>query len=218
MVNEDPGKRAVLLDRDGTINRDVGFTHRVEDLELLPRAAAGLARMAALGYRLIVTTNQSGIARGMFTEDDMHAFNEALCQRLLQKGVTIEAVYYCPFHPTEGRGDYRRASTLRKPSDGMLRLAAAEHGLDLAACFAVGDKKADVAAGQAAGCRTILMRTGAAGGDDQPLVSPPEYVADDLLDAARYIEKCPTPRKSSPDVPGGSGDRFAGTQLPRTRD
>jgi D-glycero-D-manno-heptose 1,7-bisphosphate phosphatase len=182
--------RAVLLDRDGTINRDVGYTHRVEDLQLLPNAAAGLARMAALGYRLFITSNQSGIARGYFREADMQAFNRALCAQLKDQGITIEGVYFCPFHPTEGTGDFRRESPLRKPGDGMMRLAAAEHDLRLTESFVVGDKHSDILAGQRAGCRTILVRSGAAGSDAEILPAPPDFVAADLLEAAAYIEQC----------------------------
>jgi D-glycero-D-manno-heptose 1,7-bisphosphate phosphatase len=180
-------KRAVFLDRDGTLVRDAGFTHRVNDLDLLDHVVAGLARMAAMGFRLIIATNQSGIARGYFTESQMQAFHAALVDRLRTEGVEIAAVYFCPFHPTEGLGPYRRDSPLRKPSDGMLRQAAAEHGLDLGASFAVGDKKSDVLAGKKAGCRTILVRTGAGGLGEPELTAQPDFVAAHLLEAAHYI-------------------------------
>jgi D-glycero-D-manno-heptose 1,7-bisphosphate phosphatase len=180
-------RRAVFLDRDGTIHRDVGFAFRVEDLELLDGAVDGLARMAALGLRLFITTNQSGIARGYFSEGQMHEFNHELCQRLRKAGVVIEEIYYCPFHPTAGEGAYRRESSLRKPADGMIRRAAAEHGLDLPRSFAIGDKRTDILAGQRAGCRTILVRTGAAGSDAPEHSARPDFVAANLLDAASYI-------------------------------
>ena len=183
------GRRAVFLDRDGTITRDRGFTHRVADLAFLPGALAGLARMGALGLRLIITTNQSGVARGYFSEADAQIFHEALDERLRAQGIVIDDVYYCPFHPTEGVGAYRRESPLRKPGDGMLRRAAAEHHVDLAASFAVGDKNSDVLAGQAAGCRTILVRAGAAGTDAALLAAPPDFVAQDLREAADFIER-----------------------------
>ncbi len=182
-------RRAVFLDRDGTIHRDVGFAFRLQDLEFLDGAIEGLARMAALGLRLFITTNQSGIARGYFSEAQMHAFNHELCQRLRRVGVVIEEVYYCPFHPTEGLGAYRRESSLRKPADGMIRRAAAEHGLDLPHSFAVGDKRSDILAGRRAGCRTILMRTGASGDDTDQPTAVPDHIADNLLDAAAYIER-----------------------------
>ncbi len=204
MVARASKRRAVFLDRDGTITRDVGYPHRIEDLELLPNASLGLARMAALDYCLIITTNQSGVARGLFSEDDLRTFHRALCEMLQRDGIVIEAIYYCPFHPTQGQGEYRRDSPLRKPGDGMLRLAAAEHDLDLAASVAIGDKKSDVLAGQRAGCHTILVRTGAAGSDAEELPAPPEFVADDLLDAANYIEqKLGTPRPPGTASLGG---------------
>ena len=158
MLHNAASRRAVLLDRDGTITRDHGFTHRTSDLELLPGAAAGLAQMARQGFRLFVVTNQSGVARGYFSEADVQTFHDALAERLQVQGVRIEGFYFCPFHPTEGRGVYRQESSLRKPADGMLRRCAIEHGLDLGQCVAIGDRKTDIAAGQAAGCRTILVQ------------------------------------------------------------
>ncbi len=180
---------AVFLDRDGTLNRDVGFTHRVEDLQLLDQAVAGLQRIAVLGFRLFITTNQSGIARGYFSEADMHAFNRALCKQLRAVGVVIEAIYYCPFHSTGSVEAYRCDSPLRKPRPGMILQAADEHSLDLSASFAIGDKKSDILAGQAAGCRTILVRSGAAGQSEMHVTALPDFVAGDLLEAAEWIAR-----------------------------
>jgi D-glycero-D-manno-heptose 1,7-bisphosphate phosphatase len=174
--------RAVFLDRDGTLVRDRGFVHRVEDLELLAGAVDGLREMAALGWRVFITTNQSGIARGYFSEDAMHAFNRALCERLATHGIEIAGIYFCPFHPTEGVGEYRRDSPLRKPAPGMIQQAAREHAIDLAASFAIGDKAADVLAGRAAGCRTILIAPANCGS-----ASEPDFVAGDLAQAASCI-------------------------------
>lgn len=181
-------RRAIFLDRDGTINHDPGFVHRVADLELLPGVVEGLRRMMAAGYLLVIVSNQSGVARGMFSEAQMHAFNAALLERLAAAGVSIEAVYCCPFHRDATVTAYRQDSPLRKPSPGMLLQAMAEHGIDLAASFAVGDKRSDVAAGRAAGCRTILLRTGAAGSDAEAANVEPDFVADDLIAAAEIIE------------------------------
>jgi D-glycero-D-manno-heptose 1,7-bisphosphate phosphatase len=180
-------RRAVFLDRDGTLNRDVEFVHRVSDLQLLENVVPGLQRMRDLGYLLVITTNQSGIARGLFSETDMHAFNAALCERLQAAGIEIAAIYHCPDHPTAGVGRYLRESPLRKPAPGMILQAAAEHDLDLPGSFAIGDKKSDVLAGQAAGCRTILVTTGKAGGGEAELTAQPDFVAADLLAAAEYM-------------------------------
>jgi D,D-heptose 1,7-bisphosphate phosphatase len=191
---------AVFLDRDGTLVRDRGFVHRVADLELLEQVVEGLRRMAALGYQLIITTNQSGIARGYFTEADAELFHRALCSRLSAQGTPIAAVYSCPFHPTEGVARYRCDSPLRKPAAGMILQAAADHSLDLKASFAVGDKKSDILAGQSAGCRTILLRTGAGGCGEAGLSATPDYVADDLADAAGFIERACGPSNAVPQI------------------
>ncbi len=182
---------AVFLDRDGTLTEDVGYPHRLEDLRLLPEVIPALQTLQALGFALIVVTNQSGIARGYFDEDQMRAFHTLLGERLEEGGVRIEAIYHCPFHPEASVAEYRCDSPLRKPKPGMLLLAAEEHGLDLAASYAIGDKKSDVLAGQAAGCRTILVQTGKAGAGEPELATEPDFVAIDLAAAAEWISaKC----------------------------
>jgi D-glycero-D-manno-heptose 1,7-bisphosphate phosphatase len=187
-------RRAIFLDRDGTLNADVGFTHRVCDLRLLDGVVPGLKHLQQLGYRLIITTNQSGIARGYFGEAQMHAFNAALVEQLGSHGITIAGIYFCPFHPSEGQGAYRRDSPLRKPAPGMILRAAAEQGLDLAASFAIGDKTSDVAAGRAAGCGTILLRSKAGEASQAEPPDRPDFTAADLVEAARFIERIARPQ------------------------
>ena len=182
---------AVFLDRDGTLIEDVGYPHRPEDLRLLPGVVPALQKLQALGFVLVVVTNQSGIARGYFSEDQMHAFHTLLCERLAEAGVRIEAIYHCPFHPDASVSKYRCDSPLRKPKPGMLLLAAEELRLDLPASYAVGDKKSDVLAGQAAGCRTVLVQTGKAGTGEATLAASPDVAAADLAIAAEWISaKC----------------------------
>ena len=182
---------AIFLDRDGTLIEDVGYPHRPEDLRLLPGVVPALQKLQALGFVLVVVTNQSGIARGYFSEDQMHAFHALLGQQLIQAGVRIEAFYHCPFHPEASVAEYRCDSPLRKPKPGMLLLAAEERGLDLSVSFAIGDKKSDVLAGQAATCRTILVQTGKAGTGEPELAAQPDFVAADLPVAAEWIRaKC----------------------------
>jgi D-glycero-D-manno-heptose 1,7-bisphosphate phosphatase len=183
---KEPRSPAVFLDRDGTIVDDVGYGYRAEDMRFLDGAVAGLRALAGLGLRLFIVTNQSGVARGYFSEAQAQACNVALCRMLAEQGVAITGVYYCPFHP-DGLGRYRCDSPLRKPQPGMLLQAAAEHGLKLASCWMIGDKKSDILAGQAAGCRTILVRTGAAGSGEAELLAQPDYSATDLVEAARVI-------------------------------
>jgi D-glycero-D-manno-heptose 1,7-bisphosphate phosphatase len=183
--------RAIFLDRDGTLNEDTGFTHELDRLRLLPGVVAGLRALTALGYRLVIVTNQSGIARGRFSEDDMRRFNDALIDRLADEGIEIAGIYFSPYHPTEGIGRYRRDSPCRKPRPGMLLAAGRDLDLDLPASFAIGDKKSDMAAGQAAGCRTILVRTGHGGRGEPELEVEPDAVATDLEHAAGLIAHWP---------------------------
>ena len=180
----------------------MGFTHRVEDLQLAPGVVPGLKRFAELGFQLIVTTNQSGVARGYFGLAQMHAFNTALVARLRELDIKIEGVYCCPFHPTAGIGAYRCDSPLRKPKPGMILKAAAEHGVELDASFSIGDRVSDVLAGQAAGCRTILLR-GASGEnlDAEPGVRP-DFVAADLVEAAGFIQRSALGSSEIPAVQG----------------
>ncbi len=154
----------------------------------------GLRQLVALGFRLVIVTNQSGIARGRFSLDDMRRFNDALCGRLADEGIEIAAIYHSPYHPTEGVGLYRRDSECRKPRPGMLLAAARDLALDLPASYAIGDKMSDVAAGRAAGCRTILVQTGQAGQGEPELSVRPDAVARDLAHAAELIAHWPERR------------------------
>ena len=180
---------AVLLDRDGTIVREIEYLARPEQLELLPGAVEGMRRLRAAGYRLAIVTNQAGVARGYYTERDVRAVHARLREMLGAQGVDVDAVYYCPHHPGVP-GPYRRDCPCRKPGTGMYERAARELGLDLARSVVVGDKVTDLLPGIRLGCRTVLVRTGYG----QSLLEQGalegvavDYVADDLLDAADWI-------------------------------
>lgn len=177
--------RALFLDRDGTLIRDVGYPHRPEDLELLPTVTAALREAQRLGYRLVIVTNQSGVARGYFTEAAVDAFHQVLREAFAAEGVEFAGIYSCPYHPTEGIGKYRLDSELRKPKPGMLFLAAEELQIDLSQSVMIGDKRSDILAGKAAGCRTILL-----GGTTHER-GEADMVAETLLEAVRWIESHP---------------------------
>lgn len=138
---------AVLLDRDGTIIVDTGFVASPADVALLEGAGEGLRALAALGYRLVVISNQSGVGRGMFDTDAVWAVDTEMRRQLAEFGVAIDGSYYCPHHPDDG-------CECRKPSPYMIRLAADELGLDLERSWMVGDRQTDLDAGRSAGCRT----------------------------------------------------------------
>jgi len=180
---------AVFLDRDGTIVREADYMRSVSQLRLLPGAAEAIRRLNEAGFAIVVTTNQSGIARGLLTEADLAEIHAALTNRLARRGARLDGIYYCPHHPQAALPAYRKRCRCRKPAPGLLLRAARELGLDLSRSFAVGDSRRDVEAGKRAGCSTILVRTGygaeaagAPGGE-----STPDHVADSLAHAVPWI-------------------------------
>jgi D-glycero-D-manno-heptose 1,7-bisphosphate phosphatase len=193
-VTTDPrssGRRAVFLDRDGTLNREIDHLHRVEDLELLPGTATALAHLHEAGFLLVVVTNQSAVARGLLTLPMLEEIHAELQRRLTAAGAPLDALYYCPHHPDEGDPPFRCRCDCRKPAPGMLHRAAADLGIDLAASYMVGDTLTDLQAGWAAGCRAVLVRTGYGAATmreaDPTSLDRVDHVAVDLAAAARWI-------------------------------
>lgn len=175
---------AVFLDRDGTLNEEVDYLHRPEDLDLIPGAAAAVARLNVRGIPVIVVTNQSGIGRGYYGMEDFLRVMDRMEALLAEEGARMDAVYVAPHHE-KGLGDFAHPDHPdRKPNPGMLTRAAAEHGLDLSASWMVGDKAIDLEAGRAAGCRVALVRTGYGSGVDGKLA---DLVAADLAEAVDRI-------------------------------
>ena len=150
-------QRAVFLDRDGTINIDTGYLYRIEDFRFISRAIEALRLLKSHGYKLIVVTNQSGVARGFYKESDIIRLHAYINQRLKQEGADIDHFYYCPHHPEAAVTAYRQVCSCRKPEPGLLLRAAAEHPIDMASSYCIGDKCRDVIAGKRAGCRTLLI-------------------------------------------------------------
>jgi len=152
--------RALFLDRDGVVNVEVGYLHRAEEVRFVDGIFSLCRTAAALGYRLIVVTNQAGIARGYYTEADFDVLMEFMRGELRAEGVELDAVYYCPYHPEHGVGEYRREHEDRKPGTGMLRRGAAEFGVELSESVMVGDRCSDVAAANAVGLRQAFLISG----------------------------------------------------------
>ena len=175
--------KAVFLDRDGTINEECDYLFRIEDCRFIPGVAEAIGRLNAAGFQVIVVTNQSGVARGFYGEDDIVALHGWMAGQLAAAGARIDAWYYCPHHPECGDNN---DCNCRKPFPGMLLQAAAEHAIDLPASWMVGDKVADIEAGLAAGCQPLLVRTGY-GAKHETEISPNVVVVDTLLAAAGYI-------------------------------
>ena len=169
-------KRAVFLDRDGLICRDVHHMRSPEQFELLPGAAEGIKMLNELGLKVIVATNQSGIARGYFTEADLERIHQRMLEELAEKGARIDAIYYCPHHPDDN-------CPCRKPRIGMLERAAKDFGLELSQCFIVGDKKLDIEAGRNAGCKSVLVPSP----ETEPGLKA-DHVVFDLEETAKLIK------------------------------
>lgn len=156
-----PGRKlrpAVFLDRDGVLNHDSGYVHDAADLVVLPGVPAALATLAQRGYALIVVSNQSGVARGLYDLAAVHAFNAALDARIVADGGVAPSAYYvCPHHPEAVVAELRVDCACRKPAPGMVLTAAREHRLDLAASYLVGDRADDVECAVRAGVRGIQV-------------------------------------------------------------
>jgi len=152
-------REGVFLDRDGTLIDDVHYLSRIDQVQMLPGAAEALARLNTAGVLVVVVTNQAGVARGYFPEDRISEVHQHLNEVLAKFGASVDAYYYCPHHP-DGVGDYRQSCDCRKPKPGMLLTAAHDLDIDLTRSWMIGDKLSDIEAGAAAGCRTILVRTG----------------------------------------------------------
>lgn len=179
--------RAVFLDRDGVINTEVDYLHRIADFAFVPGTPQALARLQAAGWALVVVTNQSGIARGRYSEADYQALSAHIGAELARHGVRLDAVLHCPHLPDAAVAAYRTACDCRKPAPGMILRAAAALGLDLAASVIVGDKRSDLDAGRAAGVGTcVLVRSGHA------LSAADEAAADAVHDTlAGWVDTLP---------------------------
>lgn len=156
VVEEGPD-RAVFLDRDGVLIEDTGYPDEPDAIALLPGVGEALRQLRAEGWRLVVITNQSGVARGKFSLQTLDAIHDRLRELLAAEGVILDALFYCPHHAEKGIPPFNTECDHRKPAPGMLQAAAARLNLRLAACWMVGDKEGDIQAGHAAGCRGIRI-------------------------------------------------------------
>ena len=188
------GYPAVFLDRDGVLIEDVHLLTKPSQVRLMEGAAQAVKTLREAGYQVIVVSNQTVIARGLATEEDVEIVNQQI-QRLLRTevGQGVDAFYVCPHHPSATLIQYRMSCDCRKPRPGLLLHAAAEHDIDLSRSYMIGDRITDVIAGQRAGCRTIMVESGKH--LDPPIESPdpldlnvrPNHVCPSLLQAADYI-------------------------------
>ena len=180
---------AVFLDRDHTLIEDTGYLNDPAGVKLLPGVELALKSLAQAGYRTVVVTNQSGVARGMVTEEMIAKIHVEMCRQLEAHGAKLDAIYYCPYHPDGTIEEYARESEMRKPWPGMLLQAAKDLDINLLESWMVGDRPRDVEAGQRAGCRTIRIRFGTAPipGEAQDEDIQADFTVRNLVEAARII-------------------------------
>lgn len=179
--------RAVFLDRDGTINEERNFVCTVKDFVLLPHAGRAIRILKEAGFLVIVISNQSGIARGFFSERALKRIHSKMERQLNACGAAIDALYYCPHHPTAGEKRFRRRCSCRKPRPGLFIRAIEEHRLNPRNCFAVGNAPRDIIPAQALGCRTILLSPEPYSSVIKKLGFKPNKKCLDLLEAAQWI-------------------------------
>ena len=184
-------RRAVFIDRDGTISEEVGYVNHPSRYRVFPYAAEAVRLLNEAGWLAILITNQAGVARGYFAEEMIGRVHDVLSEELRRGGARLDAIYYCPHHPSVGEPPYRQACDCRKPRPGLIRRAAREHDIDASASWMVGDRYGDVEFAHAAGVRSAFVLSGYGLGEwehqRQAWKLQPEVVADDLLDAVRKI-------------------------------
>ncbi len=178
-------QKALFLDRDGVINHEVGYLHRPEDVRFVDGIFPLCRAAQSMHYALVVVTNQSGIARGLYTAAQFEALMQWMSERFREQGISLTAVYHCPYHPTHGVGEYQRESEDRKPAPGMLLRAARDHDLDLAQSVMIGDRCSDIAAANAAGLRQVFLLHGT---EPEPCSGPHVPVAT-LTAVQQWLEK-----------------------------
>lgn len=181
----DQPKRVIFLDRDGTIIADRHYLHRIEQVDLLPGAADGLRLLEGAGFALVVATNQSGVARGRFAENDVHTVNEYLRTLLAEQGVRVSGFFFCPHHPEGSVPEYAILCSCRKPEAGMAEQTEALQGpIDYARSWSIGDKPTDVQFGQKKRMKTALLRSEYWAAPPDP---KPDLIVNSLQEAAQKI-------------------------------
>jgi D-glycero-D-manno-heptose 1,7-bisphosphate phosphatase len=185
---------AIFLDRDGTINEEVGYLDSIDKLKLFSNTAKAIRLINESGMKTIVITNQSGVARGYFTEDFVRTVHSHIQKLLQEKGAVIDAYYYCPHHPTDGIGVYLQSCVCRKPEAGMLIKASHEMDIDLTCSYTVGDMLKDIQVAGKVGAKGVLVKTGYGLNTiekdlmlESAGIIQPHYIAENILDAVKWI-------------------------------
>ncbi len=179
---------AVFFDRDGTLIHDPGYLNHPDQVQVVEGAAEALKEFQVLGYKTVVASNQSGVARGIVTVEMLERIHDRLRELLAVRGATLDAIYYCPYHPDGVVPEYTQDSDWQKPQPGMLLAAAQEMDLDLTRSWMIGDSDRDVEAGRRAGCKTILISS-AHSEAAHPHESKPDFLAVNLREAVNIVKR-----------------------------
>ena len=183
---------AVFLDRDGTVCEEVGYLREVKDLQLIPGSAQAIRKIRQAGWKVVIISNQSGVARGYLTEETVQTIHAALQEMLQKEEAEIDGIYYCPHHP-KGNPPYNMQCDCRKPKAGMLKQATKDLDLDLNRSIVIGDKLSDVQTAQRLNIPGILVLTGFGKGElekyQQNWEKKPDHIAENLLEAASWFLK-----------------------------
>jgi D-glycero-D-manno-heptose 1,7-bisphosphate phosphatase len=181
--------QAVFLDRDGTLVEEVGYLEHLDRLRLFPYSVDAVRLLNRAGFKVVVVTNQAGVARGFFGEDFVRDVQRDIDARMAKAGARIDAWYYCPHHPDAPVAAYRRDCECRKPRPGMVRQAERDLGIDAAQSFVIGDRWLDVRLGRSVGARAVLLRTGygASEAEQPPDDVTADLVADNLMEAVAWV-------------------------------
>lgn len=149
--------KAVFFDRDGVLNVDVDYLYKIEDLKWIDGALEAIVKLTKLDYKIFIVTNQSGIARGYYTVEQMEKLHKYMSKKIIELGGSVEKIYYCPHHPEGKIAEYTCVCNCRKPKPGMLLQAMAEYSIDKTKSFLIGDSKRDIEAAEAAGIKGYLF-------------------------------------------------------------
>lgn len=184
-------RRAIFLDRDGTVSEEVGYVNHLSRFRLLPHSLEAIRRINRAEFLAVLVTNQAGVARGYFKEPLVQQVHRRLAELLAAGGAYLDAVYYCPHHPSAGEPPYRRDCDCRKPRPGMVRAAERDLGVDVSRSYMVGDKHSDITFAHSLGMKGVLVKTGYGLGEleqwGETWDDRPDAIAEDLLGAVGWI-------------------------------
>ena len=191
-------KKAIFMDRDGTISEEVGYVNHISRFKVIDRTPEAISLINRSDFLAIAVTNQAGVARGYFKEDMIWRVHEKLANILKEKNAHLDAIYYCPHHPKEGQEPYRKDCNCRKPKTGMIDAAKKDLDIDLTKSYMIGDKLSDVEFAHKVGSKGILVLTGYGRGEYEAICEDekvggkapkikPDHVAEDLYDAVKWI-------------------------------